>query len=77
MNGNVWEFCNDWYAHHYSSGPQTDPRGPESGELHIMRGGCIDSNLEIMTSTVRLNSYIPDKAYGRIGWGFRVVLPKR
>jgi formylglycine-generating enzyme required for sulfatase activity len=75
MNGNVWEYCNDLYSHQYTAGPQTDPAGPATGEYHVMRGGCIDSNLEILTSTVRVNPYIPDKEYGRIGWGFRVVLP--
>jgi formylglycine-generating enzyme required for sulfatase activity len=43
MLGNVREFCLDWYAPdayaHLPSGEVTDPRGPESGKEHVVRGG--------------------------------------
>ena len=41
MSGNVWEWCADWYGD-YSSGAQTNPRGPLSGLLRVIRGGCWD-----------------------------------
>ena len=39
MSGNVYEWCLDWWGD-YSSESQTNPTGPESGSLRVLRGGC-------------------------------------
>ncbi len=41
MSGNVWESCWDWYGS-YDTTVQTDPAGPASGTLHVLRGGGWD-----------------------------------
>lgn len=40
MLGNVWELCGDWYGeNYYQVSPETDPTGPSSGFLRVLRGG--------------------------------------
>ena len=38
MTGNVWEWVWDWYGE-YPSGTVTDPVGPSTGSLRVVRGG--------------------------------------
>ena len=39
MNGNVGEWCHDWYTT-YSSNDQNNPIGSSSGSYRVYRGGC-------------------------------------
>jgi formylglycine-generating enzyme required for sulfatase activity len=41
MAGNAWQWCWD-YSGSYSSGSQTDPRGPDSSLYRVCRGGAFD-----------------------------------
>jgi formylglycine-generating enzyme required for sulfatase activity len=41
MSGNVWEWCSDWYGgNYYGNCPTSNPQGPSSGFLRVLRGGC-------------------------------------
>lgn len=57
MSGNVAEFCADWYSPDaysaYKSGVVKDPRGPASGEEHVIRGGTFQSTAGFVRSAAR------------------------
>ena len=53
MNGNVWEWCYDYYGR-YESAPQTDPRGIENSSTNVIRGGCYNDRPENCCVTTRL-----------------------
>ena len=71
MAGNVYEWCWDWYDS-YSSGSQTDPRGPASGLYRSLRGGSWYDNPDCCRSASRVYSDPNDN--GNIA-GFRAVRP--
>jgi formylglycine-generating enzyme required for sulfatase activity len=71
MVGNVNEWCWDWSGS-YSSGAQTDPRGPASGSGRLYRGGSWNDSAWDCRAASR-NFNFPDFNYYFIG--FRAVRP--
>lgn len=52
--GNVGEWVEDWYDRaYYKTAPAKDPRGPESGQLKVVRGGDWQSPASACRSTSR------------------------
>ncbi len=67
--GNVWEWCWDWYGD-YPSGSVTDPIGPESGTMRVMRGGAWNESAKGCRSATR-GHWFPDRSLPI--WGIRLV----
>ena len=69
MNGNMYEFCSDWYGD-YTESPQTNPQGPAFGKEKVFRGGCALCDSKLSYQTMR-GGHKPDKIEA---CGFRLAL---
>lgn len=81
MHGNAFEWVSDWYSDEYYSecatkGTVEDPKGPERGFGHVLRGGAWQvRNHEALTSTARSPLSIFDrKPFARDPVGFRQTI---
>ncbi len=71
MSGNAEEWCSDFYATGYGSKATTEnPKGPDGGRSHVVRGGSWASNAEEVGVTRRA-AYLPNTRSSSLG--FRVV----
>jgi formylglycine-generating enzyme required for sulfatase activity len=63
------EWCADWFGE-YQGEPRTDPTGPASGQMRVLRGAAWYCYGAHCRSASRAR-HTPDDAYE--GYGFRVV----
>jgi formylglycine-generating enzyme required for sulfatase activity len=70
MHGNVWEWCSDRYGD-YPDGAVSDPQGPSSGSVRVIRGGSWFRSAGLCRSAIRGRD---GPSYRGNGLGFRLAL---
>jgi formylglycine-generating enzyme required for sulfatase activity len=72
MLGNVWQWCSDWFGvYPAADAVSVDPTGPDSGTIHVHRGGSWYSYAASCRSAARSRN-VPGESFFNLG--FRIAL---
>ena len=72
MTGNVWQWLSDYYEHgYYKERVRLNPKGPATGEKHLLRGGSWTSKPFYLRATNRFRSLPLYRVYDT---GFRLAI---
>lgn len=75
MAGHVWEWVADWYDHGcYASSPARNPKGPDSGNSRVLRGGSCYSHW-FSTHAADGHRDNPSYRYSRVGFRCGAAAP--
>jgi formylglycine-generating enzyme required for sulfatase activity len=68
MVGNAWEWTTDWHhAEYYQKSPRRNPKGPDSGQARVLRGGAMNS-LAVLIRCAARTRFHPTLRYKNIGF---------
>lgn len=70
MHGNVWEWSQDYWSQDDTSGPVTDPTGPDTGDARVTRGSSF-YNLAVQCRSAQRGKH--GTFYRNDGLGFRLA----
>jgi formylglycine-generating enzyme required for sulfatase activity len=74
MSGNVWEWCNDYFAsNYYAHSPKENPTGPGPNIYRVLRGGSWHYRDEYARIADRDG---PNAAFTNYNYGFRIAKNK-
>ncbi len=69
MSGNVWEWCNDWFAVDHINAISEDQRGPKEGSSRVCRGGGWDCGAMAVKIDFRI-SHSPLNSNSSLGFRY-------
>ncbi len=69
MAGNVWHWCNDWFAvDYYAISPNINPSGPANGQYRVRRGASWNVRESFRLRCANRGAMMPDNYWPNLGF---------